>query len=109
MQPGGQPVLETLIVPADVADVLSPSGRYAKMRNVWMIPSLKTLETWMQRTGFESIRVVDSGPTTELEQRSTEWMTFESLPDFLDPADSNKTIEGYPSPQRAVVIARRKS
>jgi tRNA (mo5U34)-methyltransferase len=32
-------------------------------------------------------------------------MTFESLPDFLDPTDPSKTIEGYPAPKRAVVLA----
>jgi len=39
------------------------------------------------------------------EQRSTDWMTFESLPDFLDANDRSKTIEGYPAPMRAVILA----
>ncbi|MEY8213807.1 MAG: DUF1698 domain-containing protein, partial [Colwellia sp.] len=29
----------------------------------------------------------------------------QSLSDFLDPQDKNKTIEGYPAPQRAIFIA----
>jgi len=32
-------------------------------------------------------------------------MTFESLSDFLDSADPSRTIEGYPAPKRAVVVA----
>ncbi|MFT7643412.1 MAG: tRNA (mo5U34)-methyltransferase, partial [Pirellulaceae bacterium] len=31
----------------------------------------------------------------------------ESLPDFLDPGDSSKTVEGYPAPKRALVVATR--
>jgi len=44
-------------------------------------------------------------PTSREEQRSTDWMTFESLADFLDPADTAFTIEGYPAPRRAIVTA----
>ncbi len=40
------------------------------------------------------------------EQRSTEWMGFESLENFL--ADDNTTIEGLPAPLRAVFIAEKK-
>ncbi|HCI31107.1 MAG TPA: tRNA 5-methoxyuridine(34)/uridine 5-oxyacetic acid(34) synthase CmoB, partial [Psychrobacter sp.] len=41
------------------------------------------------------------------EQRKTEWMTYHSLTDFLDPNDSTKTIEGYPAPMRATLIAKK--
>jgi len=34
-------------------------------------------------------------------------MTFHSLADFLDPDDPTKSIEGYPAPTRAVVVARK--
>ncbi|MFN9977777.1 MAG: DUF1698 domain-containing protein, partial [Phycisphaerae bacterium] len=43
--------------------------------------------------------------TTLSEQRRTEWMTFESLEDFLDPLDSARTIEGYSAPVRALISA----
>jgi tRNA (mo5U34)-methyltransferase len=33
-------------------------------------------------------------------------MPFESLSDFLDPADSAKTVEGHPAPLRAVLLAK---
>jgi tRNA (mo5U34)-methyltransferase len=44
--------------------------------------------------------------TSTDEQRSTEWMTFHSLANFLDPDDSGKSIEGYPAPRRTIVTAR---
>jgi len=105
LRPGGQLVLETLVIDSAAQDVLVPRGRYAKMRNVWFIPSIKMLELWLSRTGFRNTRVVDVTKTSVDEQRSTNWMTFESLPDFLDPADHNRTIEGYPAPLRATIAA----
>jgi tRNA (mo5U34)-methyltransferase len=32
-------------------------------------------------------------------------MRFQSLRDFLDPTDLSKTIEGYPAPVRATIVA----
>jgi tRNA (mo5U34)-methyltransferase len=51
------------------------------------------------------IQVIDESMTTVSEQRSTEWMTFESLREALDPADSTLTVEGWPAPHRVVVTA----
>jgi tRNA (mo5U34)-methyltransferase len=34
-------------------------------------------------------------------------MRFHSLADFLDPDDATRTVEGYPAPRRAIVIAER--
>ncbi len=105
LRPGGQLVLETLVVPGDAQTVLVPTDRYAKMRNVWFIPSTAALELWLQRIGFTDVRVVDLNQTSLDEQRATEWMQNESLVDFLDPTDHSKTIEGYPAPLRAVIVA----
>lgn len=102
---GGQLVLETLILESDHPTVLVPENRYAKMRNVWFIPSVPMLLRWLRRTGFCDCQVIDVTPTTPAEQRRTEWMTFESLSDFLDPADSGRTIEGEPGPVRAIITA----
>jgi len=102
---GGELVLETLVIEGDENTCLIPKGRYAKMRNVWFIPSVKMLELWLFRCGFKNIRCVDIDTTSIDEQRSTDWMQFESLADFLDPNDSSKTIEGYPAPMRAVMLA----
>jgi len=101
----GELVLETLVVEGDEHACLIPDGRYAKMRNVFFIPSVKMLEIWLKRCGFNNIHCVDVNTTSLEEQRATEWMTFESLPDFLDPNDRSKTIEGYSAPIRATIIA----
>lgn len=106
LKPGGTLVLETLVVDGDIDHVLIPEGRYAKMRNVWLIPSTLFLERMLRRSQFRHIEVVNEAHTSTSEQRSTEWMTFESLTNFLDPHDHRKTIEGYPGPKRAVLIAR---
>jgi tRNA (mo5U34)-methyltransferase len=105
LKPGGQLVLETLVIEGDEGQVLVPEGRYAKMRNVWFIPSPPTLLSWLRKCGFKAPRLVDVCDTSVNEQRATEWMHFESLPDFLDPNDSSRTCEGHPAPRRAVFIA----
>ncbi len=102
---GGEVVLETLIIKGKKGDVLVPSGRYAKMRNVWALPSALTLEDWLKDVGFKNVRLINVTPTTTEEQRKTEWMTYESLEDFLDKNDKSITVEGYPAPIRAMFIA----
>ncbi len=102
---GGELVLETLIVDGDENTVLVPGERYAKMRNVWFLPSEKAMCAWLERCGFSNVRVVNTDVTTLDEQRKTDWVDTESLQDFLDPNDSSKTIEGYPAPKRAIFIA----
>jgi len=105
LRPGGEAVIETLVVEGDEHTCLMPEDRYGKMRNVFFIPSVKMLEIWMRRAGFTNIRCADVNVTSLDEQRSTEWMQFESLPDFLDENDRTRTVEGYPAPVRATVIA----
>ena len=47
---------------------------------------------------------------TELnEQRKTEWIDTQSLEDFLDPNDPQKTVEGYPAPKRVYIKAIKAS
>ncbi|TBU99848.1 tRNA 5-methoxyuridine(34)/uridine 5-oxyacetic acid(34) synthase CmoB [Stutzerimonas kirkiae] len=104
---GGELVLETLVIEGDRHSVLVPEDRYAQMRNVWFLPSVAALELWLRRAGFEDIRCVDVSVTSIQEQRSTEWMRYQSLPDFLDADDHGKTIEGLPAPMRAVIVARK--
>lgn len=107
LKEGGELVLETLVVDGDKNTCLIPEGRYAKMRNVWFIPSISMIEIWLKRVGFKNIRCVDVNVTSTEEQRVTNWMQFESLADFLDPDDCTKTVEGHPAPKRAVILANR--
>lgn len=107
LRPGGELVLETLIVDGDANTVLVPGERYAQMRNVWFLPSSAALCQWLERTGFEQVRCVDINQTSTEEQRATDWMRFHSLAEFLDPENPNRTVEGYPAPKRAIFIAQR--
>lgn len=107
LRKGGELVLETLVVEGDVNTVLVPEDRYAQMRNVWFLPSVPALELWLRRAGFTDVRSVDISRTSVEEQRATEWMRYQSLPDFLDPEDHGRTIEGLPAPLRATLVARK--
>lgn len=104
---GGQLILETLVIEGDLHQAFMPGERYAQMRNVYFIPSVPTMINWLQKCGFKDVRMVDISQTSLEEQRKTDWMTSDSLADFLDPNDLSKTIEGYPAPMRAVFIAQK--
>ncbi|PQQ39298.1 tRNA 5-methoxyuridine(34)/uridine 5-oxyacetic acid(34) synthase CmoB [Photorhabdus luminescens] len=103
----GELILESLVVEGDEHTCLIPGERYAQMRNVYFIPSAKMVKIWLEKCGFVDVKIVDQAVTAMEEQRRTDWMKTESLSDFLDPTDSNKTIEGYPAPLRAILIARK--
>lgn len=107
LRPGGELVLETLVIEGDERQCLMPEDRYAQMRNVWFLPSVPMLERFVRRCGYVDVRCVDLNRTRVEEQRSTDWMRFQSLPDFLDPANPQLTCEGYPAPLRATLVARR--
>ena len=104
---GGTLVVEALVVDEAPEGVLVPDERYAQMNNVWFIPTVSRLEDELSMANFDNIRCVDINETTVDEQRSTDWMTFHSLENFLDPDDHSKTIEGYPRPKRAIIIATK--
>lgn len=105
LRPGGQLVLETLVVDGDANHVLVPPKRYAMMNNVWFLPSTDALLLWLEKCGFKNVKLVDVNRTSTKEQRSTEWMKFQSLQDFLDPDDQTLTAEGHPAPLRACFTA----
>ncbi len=107
LAPGGTLILETLVITGEVDHCLCPEDRYARMRNVWFIPSEPLLLRWLTRCGFEDVALVNSSHTTTDEQRSTPWMPFESLTNALDPTAPTRTVEGLPAPRRALVTARR--
>ena len=107
MRSGGELVLETLVVEGEEGTAFMPEGRYAKMRNVWFLPSTTTMLLWLRRCGFKDVACVDINRTSIKEQRRTKWMKFESLADFLDQQDHTKTIEGHPAPLRAIFTATK--
>ena len=103
--PGGQVVLESLVV--DAPGDLVPDNRYARMRNVWCVPTVASMQNWLSKAGLVDVTTIDVSPTTVDEQRSTDWMRFESLAAALDVQDPGKTVEGHPAPVRAMVSARK--
>ena len=122
MRPGAELILETLIIPGEGKQLITPAtmepgadgslkpvthGRYARMRNVWALPSADLLVDWVAEAGFMDIRIVDVNQTSLDEQRTTDWMPFESLAEALDPSRPGYTIEGWPAPSRALLIAKR--
>ena len=84
-----------------------PSDRYARMKNVWFVPSAEELASWLQRCGFINVKIADITITTSNEQRVTEWMQFESLTECLDPENDQLTVEGLPAPRRAILLATK--
>ena len=107
LKPGGELVLETLVIDGGDGSVLVPMDRYARMPNVWFIPTTATLAAWLEKIGYIDVRLVDLSTTSVQEQRATAWMTFESLQEALDPDDPSRTVEGHPAPKRAFFVARR--
>ena len=98
---GGELVLETIVVDGPAGYTLMPRDRYARMSNVWFIPSVPSVSQWLERCGFINVRVVDESTTGPTEQRPTEWMPFKSLDSALMADNPSQTVEGYPSPKRS--------
>lgn len=108
VRPGGRLVLETLVLPQRQAgELLQPTDRYARMRNVWAVPGTNRLLQWVREAGWQDVELLDRSPTTTAEQRSTDWMRFESLTQALNPDDPQRTVEGHPAPIRALLTAYR--
>jgi len=108
LRPGGLIALETFVLPPGDKDEISQK-RYARMGNVHRIPQAPLLMAWLKESGYRNCRMVDIHRTSVQEQRSTDWMTFESLKEALDKNDSTRTVEGLSAPRRAIIVARREA
>jgi tRNA (mo5U34)-methyltransferase len=107
LEEGGELYLDTFIIAGDEPHALCPRESYSKITNIYFIPTLKALENWCARAGFKSFEVLGTVVTTSDEQRKTSWIESHSLEDFLDPADSSKTVEGYPAPVRGYIRIKK--
>ena len=109
MAKDGELILETLVIDQQHGDQIIPEDRYARMRNVWRLPSTNTLHSWLKTAGFTNIKLVDVTKTTPEEQRATHWIgdNTQSLKDFLDSNNDNLTVEGLPAPKRAIFICQK--
>lgn len=106
LRSGGELVLETLIMPGPGDASLAIGERYANMRNIYELPTVERLENWVSAAGFEDVRTVSVQETSLEEQRRSHWMQSHSLEQALRADKLSLTIEGYPRPVRAVVLAK---
>jgi len=102
---GGELILDTFMIDGEGEMCLTPKDRYSKIPNIYFVPTVNALKNWCHRAGFESVEVLETMVTEHHEQRKTEWIETQSLEDFLDPNDQNKTVEGYPAPKRVYIKA----
>jgi len=102
---GGELILDTFMIDGEGEMCLTPKDRYSKIPNIYFIPTVNALKNWCFRAGFESVEVLATVKTELHEQRKTEWIDTQSLEDFLDPNDLEKTVEGYPAPKRVYIKA----
>lgn len=106
---GGELILDTFMIDGEEEVALTPNGRYSKIPNIYFVPTVNALKNWLNRAGFEDFEVIAITTTTDEEQRKTPWSFEQSLNDFLDPNDKNKTVEGYPAPKRVYIKAKKKN
>jgi tRNA (mo5U34)-methyltransferase len=71
---------------------------------VHAVPTLDVLLEWLKQSGLKGAEILDVSKTTVEEQRSTEWMKFESLQASLDAKDHTLTVEGHAAPVRAAIL-----
>jgi tRNA (mo5U34)-methyltransferase len=109
LRPGGELILETIGIPGEESHALFPEDRYAKMRNVWFVPTVSCFMNWVKKAKFKDVELISDTELNSTEQRLTEWCPppRQSLDNFLDPNDPTKTIEGHPAPRRFLIKAKK--
>lgn len=108
LKSGGQLVLETLGLPGEHFEILTPPSTYAGMNNIWLLPTLPALLNWLKKSKFDQIKVINTKWERDQEQRVTPYSSDVSYKDFLDPEDITKTCEGHPAPDRWLIVATKK-
>lgn len=106
LKPGGTLIVESQSIPGELPVALFPEKTYAKVPGTYFVPTSSCLINWLSRAGFSDVELFAGHPMGPEEQRRTEWMTFESFSDFIDPKNPHLTVEGYPAPWRIYVKAR---
>ena len=105
---GGQIIVDSFMIDGEDEVCLTPHDRYAKIPNIYFIPTVNCFKNWLNRAGFIDIELIEITTTDSSEQRVTPWTFEQSLDHFLDPENPAKTVEGYPAPKRAYLKARKK-
>ncbi len=105
LNPRGEIIIDTFMIDGSDDICLTPKQRYAKIPNIYFIPTVQALTNWLNRAGFVDIKVLHISQTSSHEQRATKWSFNHSLDDFLDKKNKNFTTEGYPAPKRVYIKA----
>ena len=110
LKPGGQAIIETIGIPGEESIALFPEDRYARMGNVWFVPTLSCFVNWAKKAKFIDIEVIADTNLEHEEQRLTQWCPppNQSLVHSLDPDNPSKTVEGHPAPRRFCLSVRKK-
>ena len=108
LRPGGTLIVESQAIPGEDPYALFPDGTYAKVPGTYFVPTGSCLCNWMKKAGFTDINLFCAHPMSAEEQRQTDWMTFESFNDYIDPSNPRLTVEGYPAPCRIFLKGRKK-
>ncbi|EKD39224.1 MAG: hypothetical protein ACD_75C00470G0002 [uncultured bacterium] len=108
LKPGGKLILESQAIPGELPVALFPDETYAKVPGTYFVPTGPCLVNWLKKAGFTAVELFCSHPMSSLEQRRTDWMSFESYEDFIDRSNSTLTVEGYPAPWRIFVRGQKK-
>ncbi len=103
LKPAGTLIVESQAIPGNEPFALFPDETYAKVPGTYFVPTGSCLCNWMKKAGFKNINLFCSHPMSGKEQRRTDWMTFESYEDFIEPGNPRLTVEGYPAPCRVFV------
>lgn len=106
LRKNGELVIDSIVINGESELCLCPKDSYAKMSNVYFLPTVNTLKNWLYWCGFKEIELLEVKKTTLIEQRKTEWIDGESLDSFVD-FNIDKTIEGYEAPKRAYLKAKK--
>ena len=105
LRPGGKLLIETLVIPKGDSLYLQKEERYAGMKNIYFLPNMKDLQAILKECSYQNIHTVDISATSLQEQKSSSFSSPVSLLNFLDSKDHSKTVEGYPRPHRAILVA----
>jgi tRNA (mo5U34)-methyltransferase len=109
LKPGGTLILESQAIPGSQPFALFPDETYAKVPGTYFVPTGPCLVNWLKKAGYTAIELFCSHPMSSLEQRRTDWMSFESYEDYIDRIDPSITVEGYPAPWRVFVRGQKKA
>ena len=81
--------------------------RYAKMKNIYLIPSPAELQELLINSGFKRIEMLSQVVVQDTEQRATAWAPGNSLSSFIDKDRPELTVEGHPRPRRIIFKAQK--